>query len=74
MHAGVKRGQPGGGVLNGLGSFGARFLQLTLGDLELISHDFQVALQIGVGLFILHNAILQGSHVLFNALFQGADL
>ena len=38
VNASINRGQLGGGVLNGFGGFGARFLQLTLGDLEQVMH------------------------------------
>ena len=74
VDAGVEGTQLGCSFLNGLRGFRARFLELTLSNLELVSDDFEVALQISVGLFVLNDAIFQGAHVLLDALLERVDL
>src|SRR6266446_7129135 len=66
MYRGIQRGHLLGGLVIELYRFRARLLELPLGNLELIRDDLQVSLQIGVGLFVLRQAILHGRHILLH--------
>src|SRR6202012_5855127 len=58
MHGSIESRQFFGCVVVQLGGLFARLAQLALGDLQLIGDHFQVALQIGVGLFVLCQTVL----------------
>src|SRR4029077_15774928 len=51
----------------------ARLLELALGNLQLVGDDLQITLQIGIGLLILRDAVLERRHVLLRRLLSGLD-
>ncbi len=74
VHGGVQRAQLLCGFGVELRGLGASLAQLALGNLELVGHNLQVALEVGVGLFIHREPVLHRGQVLLRGLLNSLNL